>query len=178
MKTGQDKDADSMGMLSLQNEGQIPLTPPLEKGVDDPINNFAFVGRYGGFRDWDTGLTQFLHRWYDSRDGRWLSRDPIGVEGGVNLYNYTDNNPVNRVDVTGLCPLGAPTPTPPPTYVWTLKNSFLRYYRVSLSGEYFCFWQNQYGGRKMTRVQVSILLLQPVSSDLSSLVCEKEGRPR
>ena len=70
---------------------------------NDPINNFAFVGRYGGFRDWDTGLTQFLHRWYDSKDGRWLSRDPIGVNGGVNLYNYTDNNPVNRVDVTGLC---------------------------------------------------------------------------
>ena len=45
MKTGLDKDADSMGMLSLQNEGQIPLTPPLEKGVDDPINNFAHVGR-------------------------------------------------------------------------------------------------------------------------------------
>ena len=71
---------------------------------NDPINNFAFVGRYGGFRDWDTGLTQFLHRWYDSRDGRRLSRDPIGVEGGVNLYNYTENNPVNRVDVLGLDP--------------------------------------------------------------------------
>ena len=71
---------------------------------NDPINNFAFVGRYGGFRDWDTGLTQFLHRWYDSRDGRWLSRDPIGVDGGINLYNYTENNPVNRVDVTGLKP--------------------------------------------------------------------------
>ena len=70
---------------------------------NDPINNFAFVGRYGGWKDWDTGLTQFLHRWYDSKDGCWLSRDPIGVDGGVNLYNYTDNNPVNRVDVTGLC---------------------------------------------------------------------------
>ena len=74
---------------------------------NDPINNFAFVGRYGGWKDWDTGLTQFLHRWYDSRDGRWLSRDPIGVDGGVNLYNYTDNNPVNRVDVTGLLAVNA-----------------------------------------------------------------------
>jgi len=29
---------------------------------DDPINNFSFIGRYGGQRDWNTGLTQFVHR--------------------------------------------------------------------------------------------------------------------
>jgi len=70
---------------------------------DDPINNLTFVGRYGGLKDWDTGLIQFQHRWYDSSLGKWISRDPIGVEGGVNIYNYTGNNPINDVDVRGLC---------------------------------------------------------------------------
>jgi len=46
----------------------------------DPVNNFAFVGRYGGWKDWDTGLINFWHRWYDSDDGRWISKDPIGIE--------------------------------------------------------------------------------------------------
>ena len=89
---------------------------------NDPINNFAFVGRYGGFRDWDTGLTQFLHRWYDSKDGRWLSRDPIGVEGGINLYNYTDNNPVNVVDALGMC---GEKPNNEPKIPWCFTHVFI-----------------------------------------------------
>ncbi len=70
---------------------------------NDPINNLTFVGRYGGWRDWDTGFIQFQHRWYDAEVGKWISRDPIGVEGGVNVYNYTANNPVNTIDPIGLC---------------------------------------------------------------------------
>jgi len=63
--------------------------------------SFEQLVRCGG--QGDTGFVQFLHRWYDAQTGKWLSRDPIGVEGGVNLYSYTENNPVNRVDVMGLC---------------------------------------------------------------------------
>lgn len=43
----------------------------------DPINNFVFIGRYGGYRDWDSGLTQFQHRLYEAKTGKWMSRDPI-----------------------------------------------------------------------------------------------------
>jgi len=36
-----------------------------------------------------------------------LSEDPLGVEGGLNVYSYAANDPVNRRDPLGLCPGGA-----------------------------------------------------------------------
>jgi hypothetical protein len=39
---------------------------------------------------------------YDPELGRWLSRDPIGEDGGINLYGYVGNDPVNGVDPLGL----------------------------------------------------------------------------
>ena len=49
-----------------------------------------------------TGLLLLTHRFYDPNTGRFLSRDPIGYAGGVNLYGYTGNNPVNETDPDGL----------------------------------------------------------------------------
>ena len=39
---------------------------------------------------------------YDPEQGRWLSRDPIGEDGGLNLYGYVGNDPLNWVDPLGL----------------------------------------------------------------------------
>jgi hypothetical protein len=59
------------------------------------------------------------HRYYGPEIGRYLTADPIGLDGGVNLYAYV-NNPVNWVDPDGLAPERPPIfdpknpPEPPP----------------------------------------------------------------
>jgi len=44
-------------------------------------------------------------RWFSPWVLRWLSHDPIGYDGGVNLFEYVGGNPVRFVDPSGLGPL-------------------------------------------------------------------------
>jgi len=60
------------------------------------------LGFTGHYHHSPSGLTLAPYRAYDANFGRWLSRDPIEEEGGLNLYSYTFNNPVNWVDPLGL----------------------------------------------------------------------------
>jgi len=60
--------------------------------------DFRYAGMYY-LQEADLYLTQY--RVYDPRTARWLSRDPIAEDGGINLYGYVGGNPVNAVDPTG-----------------------------------------------------------------------------
>lgn len=62
-------------------------------------NRYLWQGRE---YDSETGLYYFRARWYNPETGRWLSKDPIGIAGGLNLYVFCENNPVNFVDPMGL----------------------------------------------------------------------------
>jgi RHS repeat-associated protein len=50
-----------------------------------------------------SGLNLTIYRAYDSNFARWISRDPIGEVGGINLFEFVLNNPINYIDTTGLC---------------------------------------------------------------------------
>lgn len=60
--------------------------------------DFGFTGHY--FHA-PTGLYLALYRAYDVNSGRWLNRDPIEEQGGLNLYVYVENNPISRIDFRG-----------------------------------------------------------------------------
>ena len=60
---------------------------------------FQYAGYYA---HQGTGLNLTWYRAYDPVVGRWLSRDPIGENGGINIYDYCLNSPINEIDPFGL----------------------------------------------------------------------------
>jgi RHS repeat-associated protein len=72
---------------------------------DDPDNdglafglNLRFPGQYF---DAETGLHYNYFRYYDPTTGRYITSDPIGLDGGLNTYTYALNNPLNNIDPDG-----------------------------------------------------------------------------
>jgi RHS repeat-associated protein len=70
-----------------------------------------------------SGLYLTWFRAYDAQTGRWLSRDPIGENGGVNLYGYVGGDPVGFIDPLGLAPDDI-FPTPDATAIDAARYSF------------------------------------------------------
>jgi len=66
--------------------------------VSEIEQNLRFQGQY--FDD-ETGLHYNTFRHYDPEIGRFISQDPIGLSGGLNLYKYV-NNPLRWMDPLGL----------------------------------------------------------------------------
>jgi RHS repeat-associated protein len=85
-------------------------------------NRMMFTGR-----EWiaEAGLYDYRNRYYQPQISKWISADPIGENGGINLYTYVGNSPINWIDSDGLVP--APTlpggqPAPPPISLPDGKN--------------------------------------------------------
>jgi len=98
---------DHLGMPQiLTNESQnivwkalytpFGITEVLIETVENPIR---FPGQY---YDPETGLHYNYHRYYDPGTGRYVTPDPIGLEGGINLFVYTSNDPNTNDDPDGL----------------------------------------------------------------------------
>ena len=77
-----------------------------------------FAGEWGYQTEWSNynepglGLQYLQERYYDPGVGRFISQDPIGLPGGLNLYGYAGNDPVNRLDPSGLQAEEEPFRTP------------------------------------------------------------------
>ena len=77
-----------------------PFGQPIATSESAP-QPFRFAGRE---YDTETGLYFMRARYYDPALGRFLSEDPIGLQGGINSYAYAANDPVNMTDPFGLEP--------------------------------------------------------------------------
>lgn len=75
-------------------------------GISDTTTGSAF--QFAGRRmDADTGLYYYRARYYSPTLGRFLQPDPIGTAGGLNLYAYVGNDPLNGTDPMGLWQINA-----------------------------------------------------------------------
>ena len=88
----------------------------------DPFGRIDYLGsrvadfQYAGYYfHQPSGLSLTVRRSYSSGLGRWISRDPLELIGGLNVYSYVGNNPTIYRDAEGLALdyVGIPTiPTP------------------------------------------------------------------
>lgn len=71
----------------------------LAAGEEAEENTFRFSTKY---YDTDSRFYYYGYRYYLPEMGRWLTRDPIGEEGGLNLYAFVGNDSINAFDYLGL----------------------------------------------------------------------------
>nr|WP_321788553.1 RHS repeat-associated core domain-containing protein [Paraburkholderia sp. J94] len=87
-------------------------------GITNPLR---FAGQYF---DRETGLHYNRHRYYDPASGRFISKDPIGLAGGINAFQYAPN-PISWTDPLGLtrCKCPCPDGTIDPASVHFMQSS-------------------------------------------------------
>ncbi len=56
------------------------------------------------YTDEESGLSYYGFRYFQPITGRWINRDPIDEEGGINIYVFVNNTPLSDVDALGWVP--------------------------------------------------------------------------
>lgn len=80
---------------------------PTASSDDSFTYNLRFPGQYF---DSETGLHHNYHRDYDSRLGRYIESDPIGLKGGLATFAYAKSSPLGHIDPFGLYTYEPPRP--------------------------------------------------------------------
>lgn len=107
---------DQLGNIQWRNQTS-PYGASIESATTLPaaINfNQGFSGQYF---DSESQNTYNYQRTYDSRTGRYLEPDRIGLGGGQNMYSYALSTPTTRSDPTGLEPM------------WTKMDAMAHYHK-------------------------------------------------
>ena len=102
----------------LSQHSAVTLDPELVEGMPSAVNPLAAAASANQYRfstkpiddevlsstakAFSSGLYYYGYRFYDPALGRWINRDPIGEEGGLNLYGFVYNNSIVYYDLLGL----------------------------------------------------------------------------
>ena len=87
-----DDSGDAKTLYSYSPFGEVATTGEASD------NSLQYTGREND----NTGLNYYRARYYDPQLKRFISEDPIGLDGGINVYAYVGNRPVNLKDPFGL----------------------------------------------------------------------------
>ncbi|MCE4554265.1 Ig-like domain repeat protein [Roseateles cellulosilyticus] len=79
--------------------GQAQITTPA--ATTDKPTVTTVLRLPGQIEDAETGLHYNYRRYYDPATGRYITADPVGLDGGTNRYRYADADPANLTDPTG-----------------------------------------------------------------------------
>jgi len=103
--------------FGYDGNGNVALTVDAATGVPSAVYDYDPFGqvirasgtyaqtnryRFGTKQQGAGGFYDYGYRWLDPMTGRWLSRDPLGETGGLNLYGFLGNDGVNAWDLLGL----------------------------------------------------------------------------
>jgi RHS repeat-associated protein len=110
-------------------------------------NPYQFTGREND--PTAAGLMYYRARYYNQAWGRFIAEDPIGIQGGTNLYGYVYQDPVNLKDPSGRTPL-----TGDPWSMWTNGRTCRFFdgngnadFDIDIPGHHFPMeWHGWYGG--------------------------------
>ncbi len=94
--------AEGEQRLSGTNTGSYHFTRDHLGSVREVVSTGGYVVARYDYSAWGerskhakSGLHLAMYRAYDANLGRWLSEDPLGEVGGINLYGYGPNDPIN-----------------------------------------------------------------------------------
>ena len=94
-----DKAGNIVWAASYNAFGQASIITP-QATADRPTitSNLRLPGQY---EDVETGLHYNYRRFYDPATGRYVTSDPIGLEGGISRFAYVNHDPLNGYDPMG-----------------------------------------------------------------------------